>query len=189
MVSLNKLRVLKANKTNIALGCVLKMLKRCVNLQTVKYSHCHNAVQAGKGEAELKKLEEDIHKEVIINSICLFANMDHKAECGAIQEPIEVANSSLQRLVVDSSFADLELYTLRLSSLHTIHLSHTRMLRDRHITQLVAHSPHLRHISLFSCASLCKPCFSFAHLLVLNLVSCDSMTDPIIQVSFSPSQT
>jgi len=143
MVSLNKLRVLKANKTNIALGCVLNMLKRCVNLQTVKYSHCHNAVQAGKGEAELKKLEEDIHKEVIINSICLFANMDHKAECGAIQEPIKVTNSSLQQLVVDSSFADLELYTLCLSLLHTIHLSHTCMLRDCHIAQLVAHSPHL----------------------------------------------
>jgi hypothetical protein len=87
-------------------------------------------------------------------------------------------------LVIDSSFADLHLYALNLASLHTLHFSHTRMLRDHHIAQLVAHSPRLRHLSLFSCASLQRPHFAFPDLLVLNLVSCEVMTRPRIQVLY-----
>lgn len=157
--SLRQLRVLKAHKTNLELGCVLDVLKRCGRLQTVEYSRCHNVVPVSREEAELKKIEEDIKEEA----------------------PIEVFNSCLRRLVIDSSFADLHLYALNLASLHTLHFSHTHMLRDHHIAQLVAHSPRLRHLSLFSCASLHQPQFVFPDLLVLNLVSCDSMTRPKIQ--------
>ena len=94
-----------------------------------------------------------------------------------------MTNSCLRRLVVDSSFADLHLYSLNFAALHTLHFSHTHMLRDHHIAQLVAHSPRVRHLSFFSCASLRWPCFTFPDLLVLNLVSCDTMTYPKIQVS------
>ncbi len=62
--SLRQLRVLKAHKTNLELGCVLDVLKRCGRLQTVEYSRCHNVVPVSREEAELKKIEEDIKEEV-----------------------------------------------------------------------------------------------------------------------------
>lgn len=99
-----------------------------------------------------------------------------------LQAPIEVVNSSLRRLVIDSCFADLHLYSLSFATLHTLHFSHTHMLQDHHIAQLVQYSPSVRHLSLFSCASLRHPVFSFKRLLVLNLVSCDEMTQPEVVV-------
>ena len=72
LCSLHELRAFKANKTNIELGCVLDMLKRCTRLQTVEYSRCHNLVQASKEEADLKKLEEDAQEEVFFSVIIII---------------------------------------------------------------------------------------------------------------------